>query len=159
MVRETTASETFIGKTLIDLKESGGEMGCGEYCECCAGKNCDNCSIQKAFDKLGQYEDTGLEPLEVTAMQEELQSYKQAELDGTIIKLPCKVGDTVYIANNFEKRVCEWVYTSSRQDECGWCAIVIDKETGLKYSLRFDWFGKTVFLTKEEAEKALEGMT
>ena len=157
MVRETTASETFIGTTLIDLKESGGEMGCGEYCECCAGKNCDNCSIQKAFNKLGQYEDTGLEPSEIAAMQEQLQAYKQAEQDGKIIKLPCKVGDTVWVLmqqnakTNIVKGTVKNVY---RYEDNTWWILFSD----LWIDKSFDDFGKTIFTTKPEAEKALEGM-
>lgn len=69
-----------------------------------------------------------------------------------VIVLPCKVGDTLYIpylSNVIEKTVC---------------SIVIQKPFFTVYcggtSLRFfkEDFGKTVFLTREDAEKALKEM-
>ena len=54
------------------------------------------------------------------------------------IKLPCKVGDTVYINAWFGKAVPHVV-----------------KKIGSVY-IQTDDFGKSVFLTREEAEKALK---
>ena len=71
-------------------------------------------------------------------------------IDNGVIVPPCKVGDTVYIpylSTVIEKKVC---------------SIVVQKPFFTVYcggtSLRFskEDFGKTVFLTREEAEKALE---
>lgn len=70
----------------------------------------------------------------------ELNSYKDAEEQGLLLRLPCKVGDTVYSVVKDGLQIFE-----------------------LKFSLdfyvrRMSDFGKTVFLTKEEAGQALETM-
>ena len=70
-----------------------------------------------------------------------------------VIVPPCKIGDTVYYVRgeNILKIVAEWIETNAY----GWC--VCGKYPPLStFSFRFDDFGKTVFLTREEAEKAME---
>lgn len=78
-----------------------------------------------------------------------LAKYEDAEEQGLLLRLPCKVGDTVYKLGypvrldkkgNF-KTTTAWkeVYESKFE-----CSMVED-------------FSKTIFLTREEAEKALEG--
>ncbi|WP_018306317.1 hypothetical protein [Desulfitobacterium hafniense] len=69
--RLTVASECFDGFTLKELCESCGEMGCGEYCEIMQGSDCSTCPIQKAFNRLAQYEDTGLSPESVSELAKE----------------------------------------------------------------------------------------
>lgn len=103
--------------------------------------------------RLKAYEDTGLTPDEIKSMQGEhftglemaklhsalmeLKKYQEADKDGRLVVLPCKVGDTVYIL---------------RRTFCG--ADVVG-ETELWWT-DIPQIGKTVFLTREEAEKALE---
>ena len=41
-------------------------LTCGEVCENQDNNGCDNCPIEKAFDRLAAYEDLGLEPEEGT---------------------------------------------------------------------------------------------
>lgn len=68
----------------------------------------------------------------------------EADRDGRVVVLPCKVGDTVYRIFNPPGR-----------------KPVISAHTlmSVDYIVRWlDKFGKTVFLTREEAEKALEEM-
>lgn len=68
----------------------------------------------------------------------------EADRDGRVVVLPCKVGDTVYRIFNPPGR-----------------EPVISAHTlmSVDYIVRWlDKFGKTVFLTREEAEKALEEM-
>ena len=89
---------------------------------------------------------------------EELKSYKEAEEQGLLVRLPCKVGDTVYVpTRNF---VSELRITMISVDMHGtyfrWML-----NSGIYPNL--DGFsrsklGKTVFLTREEAEKKLEEM-
>lgn len=77
-----------------------------------------------------------------------------------IIVPPCKVGDTVYwafydkgeeIAEVFEGFVRG---LSIGQNGTTWFSVVYDN--GLTYEHTFkDYWGKTVFLTRDEAEKAL----
>ena len=66
----------------------------------------------------------------------------EADRDGRVVVLPCKVGDTVYrIFNPIDREPVISAHTLMSAD----------------YIVRWlDKFGKTVFLTREEAEKALE---
>lgn len=87
---------------------------------------------------------------------DELGKYEDLEEQGRLLRLPCKVGDTVYkITRNF---ISEYKIIS---------------ETIYPYSIQFNWqctkgiygnlvgfadleIGKTVFLTREEAETKLK---
>lgn len=117
-------------------------------------------NIRKA---LLAYEDTGLTPEEVTAMRHTLDEYHKvadpllrAQADGRVLVLPCKVGDVVYGFHG-EKTilpmVAKWIETNTD----GWCVAVQYAPMAPRF-YRFSDFGKTVFLTSEEAEKALEAM-
>lgn len=109
---------------------------------------------QKVYDKLAAYED--------------------AEEQGLLVRLPCKVGDTVWTLNHHFRPVDgkvrsihqndvgdwagRWVLTSFfpeyyGQEECG---LDPDFLPTTKYFV-IDDFGKTVFLSREEAEAALKG--
>lgn len=73
-----------------------------------------------------------------------------------VVALPCKVGDTVWF-NTFKKNatVCVGVqpHTIDRID----VSFVCDTKNLIETKIP-DWeIGKTAFLTKEKAEKALEG--
>lgn len=81
-----------------------------------------------------------------------------------VIVLPCNVGDTVY-RNVNDKRVknpCEFKVVGvwySRDKNCN-CAHIARFKNGLfdrSLAVEFTDFGKTVFLTKEEAEAKLKG--
>ena len=89
----------------------------------------------------------------------ELKKYKDAEEQGLLIKLPCKVGDTVwFVGNDF---VNDYEVRRYIIDETGVDCIQIAKEIdGRDYwnSFSIDDFNKTVFLTKEEAEQKLKEM-
>lgn len=94
------------------------------------------------------------------------EEYKQLEEQGRLLKLPCKVRDTVYCIFS---RYTKCTFSNEEFDEysCQGCEYECDskKENYVQdmraYSL--DWivtnlknFGKTVFLTKSEAEARLE---
>lgn len=72
----------------------------------------------------------------------ELERYRNLEAEGRLIELPCKVGDTVYMIHRIST---------------GW--YVIAESTSDAYMLALcvmqGRFGKTVFLTKAEAEAKL----
>ncbi len=118
------------------------------------------CSQRKVWERLKAYEDTGLEPREVSAIVKEwsdlctvigecggidrLRELAEADKDGRLVVLPCKVGDTVY--RIFNPLSCEPVISAHTLMSVDYIVRWIDK------------FGKTVFLTREEAEKALEAM-
>lgn len=82
----------------------------------------------------------------------ELSAYRTAEQDGTLLRLPCKVGDTVYVLVNDCTRV--------RPDKIK--SIYVNEEdywvefNYIWHDTNFDDFGKTVFLTREAAEAALK---
>lgn len=94
-----------------------------------------------------------------------------------VIVPPCKDGDTVYvldiIADNCKCADCDYYYAGGMGDsaECertkhGYryhkCIEIIEKiaiRQAVLSWLSFDDFGKTVFLTREEAEKALAETT
>lgn len=80
---------------------------------------------------------------------ERLKEYEDMEEQGLLIKLPCKIGDAVYRICRF-KRGENWKKEAkfirhSKLTRSNLFRIMLDGE-----------FGKTVFLTLEEAEKALE---
>ena len=116
--------------------------------------------IQRLCNRLAAYEDTGLKPEEINDMALEVATLKtvesmydglgnpdhirdllQAEQDGRLVVLPCKVGDTVYQID------AERVYES----EVKW--IIFDCD-----DIAFDEraIGGSIFLTREEAEASLE---
>ena len=129
-----------------------------------AGENLENCGMceegwQRALRRLAAYEDTGMEPedlkkafnagaiLKLAAQAlnttpDHLRDLLQAEQDGLLVALPCKVGDKVYQID------AERVYESEVK------GIIYDAG-----HIDFDEraIGKTVFLTREEAEAELKG--
>ena len=78
------------------------------------------------------------------------------------IRPPCKVGQTVYIVDEgdegTEPYVLDIIVTAIGYDIAGFW-ITMNLPLGLKQSAHIGErsFGKTVFLTREEAEQALKG--
>lgn len=99
---------------------------------------------------------------ELNQIAEKLTNMEQMEEHGILVRLPCKVGDTVYTVS--------YRYECTRNYDCKvfqkWkCEENIPCEYEKKeYFVKKSQFclpmlnslGKTVFLTREEAEKALE---
>lgn len=103
------------------------------------------------------YEDGELYWLkDVTELLEELKSYKDLEEQGLLVRLPCKVGDDLYCIVNGEVKKLK-VHSFGVPD-----FEIIDIEfkyvDGFKIVRFVGEVGKTVFLTREEAEKKLEEM-
>ena len=100
---------------------------------------------------------------------DKLAAYEDAEEHGLLIRLPCKVGDVVYLIR--EERVWEVKVESIHQWVSGrWVESIHQWVSGswkvsartlgtffTSYEIDFDGFGKTVFLSREEAEAALKG--
>ena len=82
--------------------------------------------------------------IQVGCAVEKLAEYEDLEEQGKLLKLPCAVGDTVYVL-----RLDNTAYMMN--NEKVW-EIVEDKFE----IFHFDSIGKTVFLTREEAEDALK---
>ncbi len=111
-----------------------------------------------------------------TDEKNELQRYKDAEKQGLLVWLPCKVGDTVYwimvcscenIDGVYSK--CEFYgYEPNYEADCKICnrpegtkcphqyRISEGRAKEMNILMIARNLGKTVFLTREEAEKALE---
>ena len=89
---------------------------------------------------------------------EKLGKYEDLEEQGRLIKLPCKVGDTVYALNKTKREIfpsrvehIEYVVNDNLD-------FPLTKIKGEGFCVFFDDFGKIVFLTKEEAEQKLKEM-
>ena len=101
---------------------------------------------------------TQSEMKKILKIAEKLKEYEDAEEQGLLIKLPCKVGDTVYsVTRNFISKYT--IFSIEKYKEgffFNW-----NCEEGIYANIRgFTEFeiGKTVFLTKEEAEQKLKEM-
>ena len=119
----------------VQLKACGNDF-CKETCaEHDEEKSCKNCHIQKAFEKLAQYEDL--------------------DEQGLLLRLPCPIGTTVYNTTWWDD-VTEKVkvdgkifYRTARKHK-------VSKSTFSLLDVKD--FGKTVFLTQEEAKQKLKEM-
>ena len=93
-------------------------------------------------------------------MAQKLAEYEDLEAQGLLLRLPCKVGDTVYVKMD---SYCDIQYAEAEVRDfthftsCGFCVFVTSKHFD-KQNVPFSEFGKTVFLTKAEAERKLKEM-
>lgn len=100
---------------------------------------------------------------ECTALIERLAEYEDLEEQGLLIRLPCKVGDTVYIIDH-RKIIKGKVNGYNWWPSCGFCLNVVWSSPIMEYhnlrmhGIEFKTIGKQVFLTYEEAEKKLKKM-
>ena len=109
----------------------------------------DKCIIY-GMEELKQYriaEEQGL-LLRLPAPLDGVESFEIAD-KGMWMKIPCRKGDTVYEIDGITWKGHDWKYRSYES------AFV--KETVFRLEMLSE-IGKTVFLTKEEAEQALERM-
>lgn len=87
---------------------------------------------------------------------DKLATYEDAEEQGRLVMLPCKVGDTVFRV--VPKCIGPYIHCPFEGgpglDRCYNCDAFIREE--LFDLCMFEDFGKTVFLTREEAEAALK---
>lgn len=133
---------------------------------------------QSGVERLASYEDTGRTPEEVTALGNlfnyaleesktlteqlallnRLRKLAEADKDGRLVVPPCKAGDTVYEVTS-RKTISEYRVKAIRVElfctfiEWDIVAGFVDKSI---FGVPVDEIGKTVFLTHEEAKKALE---
>lgn len=114
----------------------------------CTHNMCDNCDLCYMQGTTGEH----IEAIEVAIQAlEKLQVYKNLEEQGRLVKLPCKVGDTIYGLH--KAMVCELDTETIGISKMpsGEILYLIDG-----WELDKGDFGKTVFLTKSEAEAKLE---
>ncbi len=95
---------------------------------------------------------------EIDAVYRKLKEYEDLEEQGRLIKLPCKVGDTVYCIENKEIYTCTVGKISISKNNGVWVEINFPKEMPDIVAIEYnpDDFSKTVFLTKSEAEAKLK---
>lgn len=124
-------------------------------------------------DRLAAYEDTGLSPEKVSWMKEVVEAafdndtsrierahnLHVADKEGRCVVLPCKVGDTVFARlDNKSKYVCECKVKQIVVGNIGFVTFAPIGAPEREYDVSLRGFGKTVFLSREEAEKALQKM-
>lgn len=89
--RLTTQSEVFDGVTLKAFCESCGEDDCRAFCTNEGEETqCDICPVQKAFERLAQYEESGLSPDEVSDLA-------KVKIEGRLVILPSKSEEIIRI--------------------------------------------------------------
>lgn len=98
----------------------------------------------------------------------ELRSYKGLEEQGLLVRLPCKVGDTVwdndfgypesYEIKAFSYGYCDSYVEPDIEDEIIFYYENYTHSISITGTFPMSEIGKTVFLTREEAEKKLEEM-
>lgn len=136
--------------------------------------------VDQAMMRLAAYEDTGLEPEQCenakaiiesafsddTSKAERIRELLKADKAGQLVVLPCKVGEKLWVIGRdnvpremaLEAPDIRTVCT----DEDNLCMSTCNRKPdgACAYRLRNDGtdIGKTVFLTREEAEEALEAM-
>lgn len=147
---------------------------CAETCG-----ECDGCwGLDEIVNRLGAYEDTDLTPEEVNdavaglkflaksqlvsafgVAAERLLELAEADKAGRLMVLPCKPGDILWtfssypIKQVYSFQVCSFTATDIRTPNGR--TMMNTSRCGVIDALAV---GKTVFLTREEAEKALEAM-
>ena len=127
---------------------------------------------EERFLRLAAYEDTGIEPEAVETVKlalaakhmvdletlnntpiSRLVELAEADKDGRVVVKPCKVGDKLYrvfAGEIFEHRVGSMKYFAIQGKwDIETYPFLPSVESGI---------GKTIFLTREEAEKALQEM-
>lgn len=92
-----------------------------------------------------------------------LAVYEDLEEQGLLVRLPCKIGDTVYRVNAGAKQPIIPMTVSEIRFLCYKNERIvrfdaIDKEYMGESCYRLEDIGRIVFLTHEEAEKKLEEM-
>lgn len=144
------------------------KRGCHEEGGCTNG-----CIVPKIYVRLAAYEDTGLEAEEVETVKlalaakhmvdletlnntpiSRLVELAEADKDGRCVVLPCKVGDTVWrIVRDGNPHITrDEVRNMYFADDMTLCVELVGGRVTFT-----EKFGKTVFLTREEAERAMEG--
>lgn len=159
------------------------ENGHAHYPRCfeepCGGMGCriEDCAFDvEICERLAAYEDTGLEPEEVLSKDKadeialklmrladleslcgytRLRELAEADKDGRVEVLPCKVGDTVYWVHGAVITECK-VYRVQKNRKGLYICLKSNVSHGAFHADLS--IGKTVFLTSEEAEEALEAM-
>ena len=99
---------------------------------------------------------------QVARYLKKLKDYEDAEEQGLLLRLPCKVGDVLYFAHHdrvISSEVLSAKYHAEAENHGVFIRerLTIDVE-GVSAEIDFCDIGKTVFLTRKEAEAKLKEM-
>ena len=110
--------------------------------------------------------DCGEKYEQVAKWLKELKSYKEAEEHGLLVRLPANNKEIYIISSRWT--VCSEFGSRFDEYSCSGCEYECDSKkeyyvyptclSSINVSFYANQFGKTVFLTREEAEKKLEEM-
>ena len=119
------------------------------------------------------YGDVYVKQHDYVTASEKLCEYEDAEEQGLLLRLPCKVGDTVWVITS-PFNVFEGIeYNENLRDECyeSFISSVTFYKNSVQYRINAKVtnhfisayyyeqdFGKTIFLTRAEAEQKLKEM-
>lgn len=130
----------------ILVKENHSENGLRTFYQCFGGKpnaNYSNCE-------------------EGYCAMEKLAAYEDAEEQGLLLQLPCKVGDILYFAHHDRVIFSEVLSVKYHVEAENHGIFIRERLTidveGISAEIDFCDIGKNVFLTKEEAEAKLKEM-
>lgn len=126
-----------------------------------------NCTQKEVWERLKAYEDAGLSPQACANAREieetlsgcdysisRMVELMKADKEGRVVVLPCRQGDELWTYCNHQvKRV----YSFTVSDVSTLNGRTVLNTLGLG-TIRPEDIGKTVFLSREEAEKALQKM-
>ena len=126
-----------------------------------------NCTQKEVWERLKAYEDSGLSPQACANAREieetlsgcdysisRMVELMKADKEGRVVVLPCRQGDELWTYCNHQvKRV----YSFTVSDVSTLNGRTVLNTLGLG-TIRPEDIGKTVFLSREEAEKALQEM-
>lgn len=140
---------TFDGE-FCDISMCREELG-GPFCE--EGY----CSQRRVWERLKSIEDI----LGGDYNLDRLRELVQADREGRCVVLPCMIGDTAYVLNHhlgrvFENEVAGFSVGYPSDNRNNVSTVYVGKYGSKTFRRwKFQRFGKTVFLTREEAEAAL----
>ena len=105
------------------------------------------CSQRQTWERLKEYEETGIVPDDMGHWMD----WFRAECEGRMVVLPCKAGDHVWVDGREAVVENFFGYETERY-------LHAQFYDNMQYiDIPFAEIGKTVFLTREEAEAALAG--
>lgn len=120
---------------------------------------CPNCKIELdgchvTYEEKCEYCGSDVLSVPETISQEELDELIKAKAEGRLVVLPCKVGTRVWVIG----QDCDLCHDMHTEEPClfGDCEYRKVIESVFLPGMT-DEFGKTVFLTREAAEKAIGG--
>lgn len=124
-----------------------------------------------AIDRLAAYEDTGLTPEQVSAAKtiigailtgdtgkvKRIRELAEADKEGRVVVLPCKIGNVLFRPLSWRNIIekCTVSLLTQKADK-SWKIRLTSENFRTTFEITINDIGKTVFLTSEEAENAME---